>query len=422
MDKNKLITRLRGQFEKFIEKRSTMENAESILLRRKLFDAFEVVGFPVQKEEEWKYWNINQFLDDEMYLFTDPEGIIAPKDKISDVVESLGENILVFTNGFFNKELSKICSECIKIEVEHHIDPMEQSDTGFSLLRKAFSVETIKITIGNTLVEPMTILFSTNSTGLPLMVQSQVKIITPSETEGTVIERYIHFGEETCLSNADIKCELDMFSKLKHYRMQNLSKNEAHVHNLKVEQKEGSHYKAVTVTDGKGYVRNTHEVLLTGERAYAELYGTYALEEEAFADNHTAILHEASHTQSKQIYKGTLDEKSHGVFNGKVVVKKNLFDINSDQSNKTMLLSEGARMDTKPELQIFSDDVKCSHGAALGHLDEEALFFMRARGIGEQKAKYMMSIGFIQDILAQIDDEDLRQKVQYLMKKKYLLE
>ncbi|MFN7160133.1 MAG: SufD family Fe-S cluster assembly protein [Candidatus Gracilibacteria bacterium] len=424
MDKKILTERLRGQFEQFITLREKLESNDAIVLRRKLFDAFEKNGFPDNKLEEWKYTNINQFIDDSMYLFTDKDGIVLPKDEISALVETTGDNTVVFVNGFYSEELSKVCGGCVQIDdAGFMLSDVLPDEDGYSLLHRAFATEEITITLGGTIEDfPVKLLFCTYGTALPFIVQPRLNIVMPEGGEGIIIERYAHFGDQKCLTNLEIRCDLGTDSILKHYRIQNFSENMVHVHNLEISQKEKSNYEVITVTTGSAVVRNTQSIMLTESSAETALYGAYSLDEDGFADNHTEVLHQASDTKSRQIYKGTLDARSHGVFNGKVIVEKNLIHINSDQNNKTMLLSENARMDTKPELQIFSDDVKCSHGAALGHLDEDTLFFMRARGIGEQKAKYIMNLAFIQDIIQKITDEALREELLSNMKKKFLLE
>lgn len=424
MDKKIILERLKIQFEQFITLREKLESKDTLERRRKIFDTFQEVGFPSNKLEDWKYTDMNDFLSEEMYLFTDNTGIIAPKEKILELVSGIGDTTVVFVNGFYNEELSRISENSVEITASGVVpDEIVKEDNGFTLLQKAFAVEDVKIALNATTDKfPVTLLFCTYGTGLPCITQPQVKIASPKGRKGVIIERYVHFGDQKNLTNLSINIDLDIDSSIKHYRKQNFSESMLHVHNLHITQKERSSYEVATLTSGCGIVRNTQEITLCGIESEAALYGAYALDNNGFTDNHTAVIHQASHTRSKQIYKGTLDDKSHGVFNGKVIVEKDLVDINSDQNNKTMLLSEGARMDTKPELQIFSDDVKCSHGAALGHLDEDTLFFMRARGIGEQKAKYILSIGFIQEILQKIDNEKLREELIGQMKNKFLLE
>lgn len=422
MIKNTLIERLGLQFEKLIESRKHNENAQQCDARKAAFYALKERGFPTQKEEEWKYVQIKEFLDDELYVCTNREGVKLPCDQIRSQITAAGENVIVFVNGFYSEELSTYCGGCVDVEeVDFQVAPVTSADDAFSLLQKAFVTTEVKIVLESTMEEhPVQILFFTYAHG-PILVQPRLSIENRKENEATIIEKHIHLSEKKSLTNLGISINLGMFSSVKHYRMQYFSNNTSHIHNLSIGCKKHSSYEAVTMTQGNPMVRNSHAIYLEEEYASAKLFGAYALEN-GFVDNHTSITHAAAHTQSEQLYKGTLDNKSHGVFNGKILVKKELTDIASQQSNKTIVLSPSARMDTKPELQIYSDDVRCSHGAALGYLDEDALFFMRARGIGSQKAKYLLSNGFIDEILLKIKDMEIQKTLYSSMREKFLLD
>jgi Fe-S cluster assembly protein SufD len=172
------------------------------------------------------------------------------------------------------------------------------------------------------------------------------------------------------------------------------------------------------VTLGGKLVRNNLHIRLNDVNCTAHLYGLYILNGDQLTDTHTLVDHAMPHCLSNELYKGILDGKSSGVFNGKIMVRQDAQKTNAYQSNKTILLSDNAQMNTKPQLEIFADDVKCTHGATTGQLDEEALFYLRSRGIGEQSARTMLNIAFAADVLGNIKHEGLRSALQALAEQK----
>jgi Fe-S cluster assembly protein SufD len=187
-----------------------------------------------------------------------------------------------------------------------------------------------------------------------------------------------------------------------------------------VEQEQDSRFSSTVVTTGGHLVRNNLHIRLNGTNCNAFMYGLYLLSGEQLCDNHTLVDHAMPHCESNELYKGVLGGKSTGVFNGKIFVRQDAQKTNAYQSNKNILLSDDAQMNTKPQLEIFADDVKCSHGTTTGQLDDEALFYLRARGIGEQSARTLLNIAFAADVLNHIQLETLRHNLQSIAEEKLM--
>ncbi|MFM7055005.1 MAG: Fe-S cluster assembly protein SufD, partial [Bacteroidota bacterium] len=187
-----------------------------------------------------------------------------------------------------------------------------------------------------------------------------------------------------------------------------------------VEQEQDSRFSSTIVTTGGHLVRNNLHIRLTGTNCNSYMYGLYLLSGEQLCDNHTLVDHAMPHCESNELYKGVLGGKSTGVFNGKIFVRQDAQKTNAYQSNKNILLSDDAQMNTKPQLEIFADDVKCSHGTTTGQLDDEALFYLRARGIGEQSARTLLNIAFAADVLDHIEMETLKQNLQSIAEEKLM--
>jgi Fe-S cluster assembly protein SufD len=185
-----------------------------------------------------------------------------------------------------------------------------------------------------------------------------------------------------------------------------------HIATDQVHQERDSYFKINTITLSGKLVRNNLNILVDGENCETNLNGAFLLQDGQLVDNHTIVDHLKPNCNSNELYKGVLNGKSIGVFNGKVFVRQNAQKINAFQSNANVLLSEDASMNSKPELEIYADDVKCSHGSTTGQMDEEAIFYLRTRGISDQSARALMTQAFIGDVLNQIDSEEVRSYIE----------
>jgi Fe-S cluster assembly protein SufD len=203
-----------------------------------------------------------------------------------------------------------------------------------------------------------------------------------------------------------------------YYKIQNDSPQAYHVGTTQVHQEGKSVFTATTITLNGNITRNNLNIVMNSEYSEATMYGLYLMNDNQHIDNHSVVDHAKPHCYSNELYKGILGGKSTGVFNGKIFVKQDAQKTNAFQSNKNILLSKDATMNTKPQLEIYADDVKCSHGATVGQLDEEPLFYLRARGISEEKAKGLLVMAFAQDILDHIKIEPLKEHLISVLSEK----
>jgi Fe-S cluster assembly protein SufD len=230
-----------------------------------------------------------------------------------------------------------------------------------------------------------------------------------------VVESYVALGGGPYLTNAVSELVLGEGASLAHYKVQRESVAAYHIGTTEVYQPRDSVFTSFSIAMGARLARNGLDVLLDAEGAACTLNGLYWVDGTRHVDNHTAVDHAKPRGTSRELYKGILDGKARGVFNGKVIVRPDAQKTDAQQMNRNILLSEDATIDTKPELQIFADDVKCAHGAAVGQLDPQAVFYLRSRGLGAETARRLLTYGFASEITSQLKIEPLRAQLDALL-------
>jgi len=237
-------------------------------------------------------------------------------------------------------------------------------------------------------------------------------IVAERNSKATVIESYVATGEASYFTNAVTEVLLEDGANLSHLKIQRESPRAFHVGTIEAEQKRDSHYQSFSFATGAALSRTNIYTTLDGEGAGATLNGLYMLDGEQHCDHQTKIEHAQPNCFSRELYKGVLDGASHGVFNGKVYVDPIAQKTDGKQTNKVLLLSERAQVDTKPQLEIFADDVKCTHGATVGRVDETALFYMKSRGINKELARRLLTYAFAAEVLETIEIDRVRQELE----------
>jgi Fe-S cluster assembly protein SufD len=308
------------------------------------------------------------------------------------VVDSLA-NIIKTQPAFFTEHFSKYA----------------KVDSAFVALNTAFAQDGVVIYIpdGKIIEDPIHILNITGEAGKNILAQPRNLIVMGRDTQVKLVESYHSRGTEANFSNVVTEVINGEGSYVELYKIQDENHDSFHVNLTQVEQQKGSNFTTYTVSLGGAITRNDLNAVLDAENVQANLYGLYIIEGTQHVDNHSLIDHAKPNCESRELYKGVLGGKSRGVFNGKVFVRKDAQKTNAYQSNKAMLLSKEAMIDTKPQLEIYADDVKCSHGAAIGQLDEESVFYLRSRGIGEEQAKAVLIRAFANDVFEEIKLEPL---------------
>ncbi|MBX9850139.1 MAG: Fe-S cluster assembly protein SufD [Cytophagaceae bacterium] len=405
---------------KTVEQELEGKNGSVVKERRKeAIATFEKIGFPTLKNEEWKYTNISAALKKEFSIETIPA--LTKADIEQYLIKNLKGNILVFVNGQLSQELSKIISPesglIIKPLAETDADVLEKyfgkssTNDAFTYLNTALSHQGtfIKIPKGKSLEEPVVLYFISDARKENIFIQPHNIFLIEENAEAKFVESYHTIGKESGFSNVITQIILRKDARAEYYKIQNDSVTASHVGTTQVYQEGKSNFSSTTVSLNGNIIRNNLNIVLNAEHSEATMYGLYLLKGTQHVDNHTIADHAKPNCFSNELYKGILNDKSTGVFNGKIFVKQDAQKTNAFQSNKNILLSKDATMNTKPQLEIFADDVKCSHGATIGQLDEEPLFYLRSRGISEEKAKALLVIAFAQDIIDHIKIEALKE-------------
>lgn len=396
-------------------------------LRKAAISKFSELGFPTTRNEEWKYTNVSPILEHKFKLLQEPVGL-TKKDIQPFLFEGLEENVLVFINGKFSEELSKIQSDAsgliigsLKDAMNHHTSIVNQhlgsyisfEDESFTALNTAFTNEGAFIYVPENMVveTPIHLLNLSDSQDSDLISHPRNLFIAGKSSQVQIIESFHALSDATYFNNLVTEVFVDENAIVDHLKIQEESRHAFHVSNTQVHQQSNSVYTSVNIDLGGSLVRNNLSVQLNGKNCESHLFGFYLGTGTQHIDNHTFIDHAMPHCFSNELYKGILDEKARGVFNGKILVRQDAQKTNALQSNKTLLLTNDAQINAKPQLEIFADDVKCTHGATIGQLDDEALFYLRARGISEEMAGAMLRHAFISDVLENVKIDAVRQRL-----------
>ena len=407
----------------FLQQFPKQELGENYGIQQDALKALNNLDFPTTRDEYWKYTRVNKILK-QSFSFEKVDQLPSVKDLL---IPNLEATLLVFINGLYVDQLSDIkkqqglnifsleeatnrYSDFVKNNFGQHANYKDQI---FTALNTAYHNEGIFINVdANTILDyPIHILHLTTSNSIVnsrnlfhLAKNSQAQIITTNHTikNGVFIN---NVSEIVIEENAQLEHNLLQIPKNEIYQ----------VNEIDVQQKNNSRYTQTTITIGGDIIRNNTNVSVDGTACETNLFGTYLAKNSQHIDNHTLIDHKQPHCESNELYKGIMDDKSTGVFNGKVFVQRAAQKTNAFQSNQNILLDDNATINSKPELEIYADDVKCSHGSTTGQLDEEALFYLRSRGVSKENAKKLLVKAFTSDTLEKLSSEAVKEHVSELI-------
>ncbi len=403
-------------------------------LREDAIKRFAELGFPTIRMEEWKYTNVEPLVRRRFVVEEPPARIDA--DTLQPFRYFAEEAILlVFLNGRFLLDHSVIpalpqgviITELIQAFEEHEelVKPhfaryLEFREEAFAALNTAFARQGLFIYLPRNAVldHPIHILNLAQPGGKEFVTNPRYLFVLEENSQATILETHNYLADSPYFYNQASEIVLREGARLQHIKIQDDSRQSFRVTSTRVVQKNHSHYHAVSIDLGGLLVRNNLTVDLDGENAESHLYGFYLATERQHIDNHTNINHLKPLCDSNEMYKGILTDRGRGVFSGTIYVHRNAQKTNAFQSNKNLLLSREAEIDTKPQLKIFADDVKCSHGATIGQLDEEALFYLRQRGIGETEAHIMLRYAFAADVFDKIGIPAVKEKLDAIVSKR----
>jgi Fe-S cluster assembly protein SufD len=268
---------------------------------------------------------------------------------------------------------------------------------------------------GVDLADPIHLLFVTTPDTAGQTVQVRSMIAVEQGARAQFVESYASLGSAPSFTNAVTDVTVGASAWVEHSRIQRESESAYHIGLTRVEQARDSHYRSFTLAMGGAISRHDLRARLSGENVETLLYGLYLGRGDQLVDNHTVIYHDRPNCRSWEVYKGVLEGKSHAVFNGKVLVQPEAQKTDAKQTNRNLLLSDGAKVDTKPQLEIFADDVRCTHGATVGRLDESAFFYLQSRGISRSAAKRLLTYAFAAEVTAEVASAPVREALDRLV-------
>ena len=379
------------------------------------------IEYPTTKNENWKYTRVTKISKKDFTVSED--NALSDVEKFKILKESID---IVFVNGFFSKSLSSVNFETEGLVIETVNEKnskligknIELSNEIFNSLNTVFSTGGVSITIkkNSKIDKPIQIIniISNNHT----CASTRNIVIAEENSKAEIIQGFFSESAHQTFDNHITEYFLKENASIEVTKVQNYSDEVYSISTEQVEQEKGSVFTLNTISLAGELIRNNVNVSVIGENCTTNLNGIYASSKNQHIDNHTTIDHIAAHCNSNELYKGIADDKSTIVFNGKVYVRPNAQKINAFQSNANILLSDYASVNSKPELEIYADDVKCSHGSTTGQLDEEAVFYLQARGVSKKSATNLLINAFLMDVVDQIGNEEITNYIDEIIESK----
>ena len=419
--KEKLLSSFMA-FEEQIDVHSELHD-----LRTSAMKNFENKGFPTKKEESWKYTSLNAILKNDFSVFPKHENTIEFKDVKKYFIHEIDTYKVVFIDGVFSSNLSSTTHDgldvCLmssalnkpkyKMVIDNYFNKIASKDESLTSLNTAFANEGAYINIPKSKVvrKPIEIMYFSTGTEAALLVQPRNLIVVGENSHVQIIERHQSLNENPVLTNSVTEIFAQKRAIVDYYKIQN-DNNEANlIDNTYVSQKQESHVYVHTFSFGGNLTRNNLNFYHFGERLTSTLNGITIIGDKQHVDHYTLVHHAAPNCESFQDYKGIFSDNSTGVFNGKVYVEKEAQKTNAFQKSNNILLGDKSTINAKPQLEIFADDVKCSHGCTVGQLDETAMFYMQQRGIPKKEAKALLMYAFSNAVIESIKIPELKQRI-----------
>lgn len=418
--------------EQFDQLQSNTRDSNLNVIRKNAFADFTKMGIPV-RHEEWKYTRISSLFNKE-YKFPANDVARSLSSKDLEAIHLPGyeqANELIFINGAFSTTLSVIRSASLQVTSLEEAAKNEYKDIllkhlghsrnylkdGINALNTAFVSDGVFVHVekGKTLEHPVYIYNITDAGADNIFSQPRSLVYINENAEAQLVETFVTLGLQESFTNQVMEIVVEKDARLEYYKIQNDAGHTNQVSTTHIHQTGKSYIHTVTISLNGGIVRNNLNVVLDAERCEAHLYGLYLQKGQSHIDNHTVVDNVKPNCFSNELYKGIIDDKATGVFNGKIFVQPQAQKTNAYQSNKNILLSDSATVNAKPQLEIFADDVKCSHGCTVGRLNEEGLFYLQSRGIPVKIARSLLLHAFAFDILEHIKPEPIRDYIDKLI-------
>jgi Fe-S cluster assembly protein SufD len=426
-----LIENIKTEFAQY---KNQAEKSDFFALREQAFVEFEKTGLPTTKHEEWKYTNLRAIANGS-FQSTCVSNNGSEKLLAKSFLKDLTANRLVFVNGSLHTELSTIIetdatiiiSSLSKARVEHkalfdkHFGKYAKIEgEGLNAMNTALLSDGafIYIPTNKTVKDPIFIINITDSSEVNVLCQPRNLIITEKSTSSIIVECSYSLGNNSSFTNVVNEVYANENAHMEYYKIQHQDGESYQNNYTQIFQEANTNINHVTLTFSGTLVRNNLHFFMNGQNCNSLLYGLYMPHGTELVDNHTRVDHAFPNCYSDELYKGIMMDKSVAVFNGKIMVHLDAQKTNAYQRNQNILLSNDATVNTKPQLEIFADDVKCTHGATIGQLDEEPMFYLRSRGISEDVARKMLLNAFADDIAERIKIPELVELLEQEIEKK----
>ncbi len=409
-------------------------NAPLHEMRVEALKTFETKGFPTKKEEAWKFTSLNAVLKNDFSLFPKTGKAVDFKDVKQYFLSDSDTYKLVFINGVFSSHLSSDAQDNVEITlmsaalskpkykmvIDSYYNQIADKKDSLTALNTAYASEGTFINIPKSKVvaKPIELIYFSTSDQAAMLLQPRNLIVVGENAHVQIVERHQNLSEATVLTNSVTEIVAHKRAIVDYYKVQNDTQTSNLVDNTYINQKQESRVSVHTFSFGGKITRNNLNFYQNGERIDSTLKGITIIGDKQHVDHYTLVDHIEPNCESHQNYKGIYDDQSSSAFNGKIYVHSEAQKTDAFQQNNNILLSDKATLNTKPQLEIFADDVKCSHGCTIGQLDHEALFYMQQRGIPKKEAKALLMYAFTDEVMASIKIPDLKKRISSLIAKK----
>ena len=396
-------------------------------VRTAAIENFENKGFPSKKEEAWKYTSLNSILKNDFTVFPKHENSIEFSQVRKYFLNEVDTYKVVFVDGVFSSHLSSTTHEGIDVclmasalnkpkykpVIDKYFNQIANKEESLTSLNTAFANEGAYINIPKNKIaeKPIEIMYFSTGSEAALLVQPRNLVIVGENSHVQIVERHQSLNENPVLTNSVTEIFAEKRAIVDYYKIQNDTLEANLIDNTFVSQQQESHVYVHTFSFGGNLTRNNLNFYHFGERLTSTLNGITIIGEKQHVDHYTLVNHASPNCESFQDYKGIYSDRSTGVFNGKIYVEKDAQKTNAFQKSNNILLSDKATINAKPQLEIFADDVKCSHGCTVGQLDETALFYMQQRGIPQKEAKALLMYAFSNVVIENIKIPELKQRI-----------
>ncbi|MPY87318.1 MAG: Fe-S cluster assembly protein SufD [Luteitalea sp.] len=422
-----------GRFEEFAAARAKVEPSWLRDRRRAAILRFRQLGLPTTREEEWRFTPVRSIATTEFEPATARSIPVTRAAVEPFAFAGLDGPELVFVNGRFAPDISRPSSLPAGVRVTSLSEILTSDGAlvddnlgryvkfeqhGFTALNTAWMIDAAVVLIPKNLVveAPIHLLYLSDAER-PAAAHPRTLVLVGEGSAARMIESYAGPAGQVYLTNALTEIVVGANAQLDHYKVQRESTSAYHVSSTHLTLDRSAVFTTHSITLGGHLVRNDINALLGAEGTSCTLNGLYLAGGDRLVDNHTAIDHAKPHSESHELYKGVLNDRAHGVFNGKIYVRPDAQKTDAKQTNQVLLLSKDATINTKPQLEIFADDVKCTHGATVGQINDEALFYLRARGIGRDEARQLLIHAFAEDIIERIHIAPVRKALEQALLK-----